>query len=184
MSLTQLEQRLGAYLPQSQYRDDPLGLICCQQALLALQAGDYGVGAVLVDPDGRRMVACNQVFSAGFCSRNHAEMRLLDQLESRNEPFSPYPPDDLKLVVSLEPCPMCLSRLILSGIGVVKYLAPDAQGGMVRHLNHLPPAWKNLAGLQAFYTAHVSTELRQLAADLAAFGLEERRQRLLARREP
>ena len=33
---------------------------------------------------------------------------------------------------SIEPCPMCVARLIATGVGTVKFVAPDASGGMVQ----------------------------------------------------
>lgn len=175
--LQQLAARVAQYRPDPNYRDDALGLRCCELALQAAQTGNYGVGALLVDPAGHIICeASNQVFSPQFCSSAHAEMRLLDQFEASSTAHNP--PDRLKLIVSLEPCAMCLSRIILSGIGVVKFLAEDNAGGMLTHRHHLPPAWRNLAETQDFYSAHVSPALRHLAAELAAVNLPALREQL------
>jgi tRNA(adenine34) deaminase len=37
-------------------------------------------------------------------------------------------------MVSLEPCLMCLTRLLLAGIGEIVYLANDYAGGMAKRL--------------------------------------------------
>lgn len=78
---------------------------------------------------------------------------------------------------------MCLSRILLAGFGVVKYMAEDPAGGMVSRLDDMPPAWQNLASLQSFYHAHISDALRQLAQDLAQYGVAELRKNLLAQRQ-
>ena len=182
MTLTDLAARVAGYVIHPDFRDETCGLRCCELALAALRTGDYGVGAVLLDAAGNTLIeAQNQVFSGGYCSSGHAEMRLIDRFES--ELAGQLNPDDLKLVVSLEPCPMCLSRILLAGFGVVKYMAEDPAGGMVSRLDDMPPAWQNLASLQSFYHAHVSDALRQLAQDLAQYGVAELRKNLLAQRQ-
>jgi tRNA(Arg) A34 adenosine deaminase TadA len=181
IEIDELLQRVKGYQVNPHFRDDWVGLRCCELALDALVSGNYGVGAVLLDAKGQLLVEeKNTVFSAQFCSSAHAEMRVIDRYEAafRKE----HPPGELKLVVSLEPCPMCLSRILLSGIGVVKYVAEDDAGGMVNRMSHMPPAWQNLAGLQSFYHAHVSPALYQLAKTLSQHNLAYLRTALLKQR--
>ncbi|WP_372741072.1 nucleoside deaminase [Neptunomonas sp.] len=181
MKLSALVQRVNDYVLNPEYRDDAVGLRCCQLALKALQCGNYGVAAVLSDASGNVLVeAHNQVFSEQFCSAGHAEMRIIDAYEAdfRNQ----YPADQLKLLVSLEPCPMCLSRLLLSGVGLIKYMVDDPAGGMVSRISDMPPAWQNLASMQTFYHAHISNELRQLAFDLSQHELDHLRAKLMSQR--
>ncbi|BBB30525.1 nucleoside deaminase [Neptunomonas japonica] len=181
MEFDELIKLVKEYQINPQFRDEEAGFRCCELALAALQSGNYGVGAVLLDADGQVLVEeKNVVFSTQFCSSAHAEMRVLDQYEAYF--IKEHPPALLKLVVSLEPCPMCLSRILLSGIGVVKYLVEDAAGGMVSHMSRMPPAWQNLASLQSFYHAHVSSELRQLAKKLSQHNLVYLRAALLQQR--
>ncbi len=139
-------QKLDEYLsqgPASHCRDDIWARLCCQQALLALESGSYGVGAVIVDRSNELVcVAHNSVFSPGYQSGKHAEMEVLNILE---QDFSHLKRHDLTLYVSLEPCLMCTGRILLSGIGQVRYLAKDKAGGFATHMHLLPPAWKNLA---------------------------------------
>ncbi len=182
MKLSALEHRISHYTINPEYRDEEAGLRCCQLALQALQSGNYGVAAVLLDQSGDILVeAHNQVFSESFCSAGHAEMRVVDAYEAdfRDQ----YPAGQLKLLVSLEPCPMCLSRLLLSGIGLIKYMVEDSAGGMVSRINDMPPAWRNLASLQSFYHAHISDELRRLAYDLSQHELGHLRDKLMSQRD-
>lgn len=182
MQLSALVQRVHDYTLNPEYRDDAVGLRCCQLALKALQCGNYGVAAVLLDATGNVLVeAYNQVFSEAFCSAGHAEMRVIDAYEADFQ--NQYPAGQLKLLVSLEPCPMCLSRILLSGVGLVKYMVDDPAGGMVSRISDMPPAWRNLASLQSFYSAHISNELRQLAYDLSQHEQDNLRVKLMTQRD-
>lgn len=181
MGIDDLVQYVKEFQVNPHFRDEEVGLRCCELALSALLSGNYGVGAVLLDAEGQILIEeKNSVFSTQFCSSAHAEMKVIDQYEAgfRKE----YPVGQLKLLVSLEPCPMCLSRILLSGIGVVKYLAKDAAGGMVERMSSMPPAWQNLASAQSFYHAHVSPELCQLAKTLSQHNLAHLRAALLQQR--
>lgn len=151
-TLDTLKQRLEN-APPNALRDDLWAHRCCEQAYLALAAGNYGVGAILVNADDELVCeARNQVFvrdmdvkpepDKGYQSQRHAEMQILDRLETE---FTHLDRRSLTLYVSLEPCLMCSGRILLSGIGRVRYLTADKAGGFISHLHGLPPAWKNLA---------------------------------------
>ena len=58
---------------------------------------------------------------------------------------------------------MCFARLITSGVSRVYYASPDEHGGMVHRLEHMPPAWIELAKRQKFAKARCSPELSDLA---------------------
>ncbi len=185
-------QRMDLLRPDPDYLDDSHGLYCCRLALDALEQGNYGVGAILTDPQGGVVAQSeNRVFSSGHNDRDqscraynssaHAEMLLIDQLEKSQ---IPYPPEQLTMLVTLEPCPMCLGRLLLSGIGSVRYIVRDPEGGMLSHIDKLPPAWRNLSQLQNHYQAHVSEPVRQLAMDIGAANLAALRHKLLKQIRP
>ena len=164
--LDRLAERLEAARPDPDHRDDPLALRCCELALEALGDGCYGIGAVVVDGGGRIVAeARNRVFSDGFHSGAHAEMLALDALERAPHPGGRR---ELRLVASLEPCAMCVGRLLLSGIGEVRYVVEDPDGGMMQRVSRLTPVWRNLASLQRHGPAEVSWPVHELAARLAA----------------
>ncbi|WP_428035875.1 nucleoside deaminase [Amphritea sp.] len=185
-----LNLRLQSCFADPDYLDDQRGLYACQLALDALEQGNYGVAAILIDPQGEVVAqAENGVFncaansradgrgaSVSYSSRAHAEMLLIDQLE---EGYLNCLPEQMTMLVTLEPCPMCTARLLLSGIGSVRYIAADPDGGMLSHIGRLPPAWADLAQLQNHYHAHVSPPIRQLAADIGAANLATLRAQLL-----
>jgi len=180
--LQQLIDRLNRLEPDLSMRDELTGIHCCRLALDALEQGNYGVAAVLLDSEGEMVAQSeNRVFSQGYNSSAHAEMLLLDQLDQGAVKCSPQ---QLTMLVTLEPCPMCLSRLLLSGIASVRYMVPDPDGGMVKHIAHLPPAWRNLAQLQNHYAAHISGPLKALASDLAEMNLAHLRHKLFMHIRP
>ena len=181
MTLQDLEAHFACVAAErTPHQDQPQGLLACQEALAAARQGNYGVGAVLVDPHGTVVVqGRNAVFYPRFRSDLHAEMVVMNTFEEQ------YPSVDTMrgytLLCSLEPCPMCLARLLAAGVHTVKFLAQDALGGMVRHRHHLPPAWQRLGQRQVISQADVSDSLRHFALEVFLLNLEACRQRLWAR---
>jgi cytosine deaminase len=143
---------------------DEWALAACRQALLAARQSTYGVGAVLVDPAGEVIVeGHNHVHIDGFRSDLHAEMVVMNEFE-RDLPG----PVDLSrhtLVTSLEPCPMCMTRLIYSGVGTILHVAEDDLGGMVTRRGNLPPIFQEITARQdqVWTAADCSPELREAA---------------------
>lgn len=178
--LKRLERALAGFRPApEEHPDDPAGVIACEEALAAAAAGNYGVGAVLLDARGEVVLrAGNQVFEPRFASEAHAEMVLVSRFEAERPDLAPA---GLTLVVSLEPCPMCYARLKLAGIGRVRYLADDDGGGMTRRARHMPLAWTTLHPAQEFELARVSPKLSRLALAIFRCNLTEMRCRLVAR---
>ena len=129
MTLRDLTRRLKkAAAEQTAHRDQALGILVCEEALAAAGAKTYGVGAILLDPAGTVIHrGRNRVFSPHFRSDLHAEMVVLNAFEEQFPPAKSM--RAYTLISSLEPCPMCLSRLLIAGVQTVKYLAPDEWGG-------------------------------------------------------
>lgn len=152
--------------PPGNSSDDLWARLCCEQALLALEEGSYAVGALLVNQTGELLLSGrNRVFSSHYGSARHAEMQVIDQLETL------HPDQDrhtLTLYVSLQPCLMCFARILLSGIPRVRYLACDRNGGFSGRRTRLPPAWANLASRVSIARAKVDpywSELAELAVN-------------------
>jgi tRNA(Arg) A34 adenosine deaminase TadA len=130
MTLEELEARLDAVAAERTSRpDQPLGIVTCREALAAARTGNFGVGAALVDPRGTVVEqGRNALFYPRFRSDLHAEMVVMSAFEDRNPAG-----DSMRgytLVCSLEPCPMCVARLLIAGVQTVNFLAPDELGGM------------------------------------------------------
>ena len=160
--LASLRHALKALRPAT--HDERLSLRCCELALQSLAAGCLGVGAVITDADGRILAeGHNQVFAAGFNSRAHAEMQAIDQFEQS----AGIKPREARLFSLLEPCPMCTARALYAGLRSVRYVLADRDGGMLRQLHRLPPAWRELAALQDQTQAEVGPDFTALATRIS-----------------
>ncbi len=181
MTLQDLEARLASVTAErTPHRDQSLGLVACREAFAAAQRGNYGVGAVLVDPHGSVVAqGQNAVFYPYFRSDLHAEMVVLNAFEEQHPEVDTM--RGYTLLCSLEPCPMCVARLLTTGVQTVKFLAYDELGGMVNHRDHLPTAWQRLGQRLEFSLADVSDSLRQFALEVFLLNLEACRQKLWAR---
>ena len=181
MTIDDLEARLATLVAErTPHRDQRLGILACSEALSAARMGNYGVGAVLVDPKGEILEqGRNAVFVPHFRSDRHAEMVVMSAFEERHptvESMRGY-----TLLCSLEPCPMCVARLLIAGVQTVKFLAYDVLAGMIKQRQSFPAAWQRLWQRQEFVEADVSESLRRFALDVFLLNLESCRQRLLSR---
>jgi cytosine deaminase len=162
--LDRLEASLEAYEPSPEHAHDGWAHAACRQALLAARQNTYGVGAVLVDPAGTVLVeGHNHVHVGGFHSDLHAEMVVMNEFE-RGLP-GPVDLSGHTMVTSLEPCPMCMTRLIYAGVGTILHVAEDDLGGMVTRRGNLPPIFQEITARQdqVWTAADCSEELREAA---------------------
>lgn len=101
--------------------------IAIDQAKTAFDAGEFPVGCIIV--------YSGEVIASGFRKNtneddlnevDHAEILALRELSRLKQPV-----DRKKAVLfcTLEPCLMCYSAIILSGIGTIVYAYEDAMGG-------------------------------------------------------
>jgi cytosine deaminase len=161
-SLEQLKSRIDKLVPDKTYPHDPFVIITLQEAIAAALEGNFGVGAVLVR--NRKEIVQrgrNRVFSPHFRSDMHAEMDVMTKFEERHKKIERM--NVYTLFSSLEPCPMCLGRLITSGVRKVYYAAIDQEGGMANRLAYMPSEWRELAERQDFRLADCSPELSEIA---------------------
>ena len=171
---------LTDYLFRENYPDDGYAWLTCVLALKGKNSGNYGVGDILVDDNGNVVASGhNEVFHPHFRSDRHAEMVVMDNFEEA------YPDivqlKGYTLYTSVECCPMCLTRLISSGVNRVLYVAPDEAGGMVHRLNNLPPPWVELAKRQAYGRADCSPELVTAATEIFLLNRAELNQKIQSR---
>ena len=171
---------IDAYQVNSSYADDPWVLVALKQGVIAEEEGNYGIGACLINNKTGEVVSegHNQLFSPYRRSDRHAEMDTLDAYEEKIKTEQPLDPN-LTLFTTLEPCPMCLSRILTSGIPNVRYSAPDPYGGMVHLMDNLPPVWKEIAKGDAFTVANCSPDLQELSNNLFLISKEELDGRLI-----
>jgi tRNA(adenine34) deaminase len=155
------------YEPSASFNDDVASARVCQLAATAAELGTFAVGAVLLDDKGQVLAeGHNETFVDGFRSDLHAEMVVLTKFETEHK--MPQSPATLTLISSLEPCPMCMARLIYSGIGSIRYLCEDPQGGMVTRISSLPPKLQQISEdlSQSWGLAECSNELREAASHI------------------
>ncbi len=179
-SITKWKTWLTGYQFQDEFRDEVYIWLSCILALKAISTGNFGVGCLLVnETDDVVLDGHNEVFAPYFRSDLHAEMVVMDTFEDL------YPATQTMkgyiLYTSLEPCPMCLARLIMSGIPKVFYAAPDDYGGMVQKIQALPMAFLKLSEGQVFDQAKCSPALVQAAFDILAINRNESKTKLQKR---
>ena len=121
----------------------------------------------------------NRVFSPHFRSDMHAEMDVMTKFEEGHRDVESM--EGYTLFSSLEPCPMCLGRLITSGVRKVYYVALDQDGGMANRLAYMPYEWRGLAERQDFRLADCSPELSEIALQVFMETVEKNDDRLRRR---
>lgn len=163
---------LQKYCFLQEYPDDTFAWLTDVLALKSVNSGNYGVGSVMVG-SGNEIITMghNLVYSPSFRSDLHSEMVALNHFEEENPQITNL--EGYTFYTSLEPCPMCLIRLISIGINKVHYVASDPIGGMVNGISLLPPLWKELAEAQLFIAAHCSIELSKAAIEIMLINAEE-----------
>jgi len=162
LSLEEIEARLASYTPDSRWAHDRWILIAIQEAVAGAKEGNFAVGACLVDASGRVVQrAHNQMFYPYFRSDLHAEMNVMTKFETRRKNIGGL--REFSLFTSLEPCPMCVVRLITAGVGKIYHAVRDVESGMAATLERLTPVWVQLAQRLEFAEADCSPELKDLA---------------------
>ncbi len=145
--------------------------------------GNAAIGALIVNPDGRVILReRNRMFVPRFRSDFHAEMVLLTRYENQHGNRS-----DLRghtLVSSLEPCEMCMIRIINSGVTHTLYVASDLGKGGVTGPNALAPHWARLAEPQSFAAADCSPRLAELGLEVFKATIGGVVEKMMARRLP
>lgn len=178
--LNNFEKKVKNYSPHQNFPDDKFIKITIQEAILAVREGNIGVGAVLVNKNGDIIQrGHNHLFYPYFRSDLHAEMDVMTKFEERYKNITSM--KEFILFTSLEPCPMCLTRLICSGVHKIIYGAEDKEGANVKELNCMPPIWIKLSENQQFMQANCSKILKALAFEIFLLTAEEANTLLLDR---
>lgn len=141
-------------------------------ALQSVDSGNFGVGCILIDLSGNVIIhGHNEVFNPYFRSDRHAEMVVMDRFEDTHRDLSDLA--GFTLYTSLESCPMCLVRLITSGIKRIFHASPDVSGGMVSRMDYLPEFWTDLSGGKVFSQAACSMEMIDAANEIFLLNVDE-----------
>lgn len=161
--LTVLKAEVDA-MGGSDHAPTRLGQIAVGQAIEAGLEGNAAIGAILVDEQGAVMRADhNRMFTPYFRSDFHAEMVLLTRHEDEHRD------SDLlgcTLVSSLEPCEMCMIRIINSGVSNVRWVADDIGKGAITGPNRLADHWQALADAQDFRKLECPDRLAEIGLEV------------------
>ena len=170
------------YTINTDYKDDEFAWISCILALKAVYHHNFGVGSIIVNSIGELIsFGHNEVFYPYFRSDRHAEMVVMNNFEEKYHNLSNI--SEFTLYTSLESCPMCLVRLIKSGIKRIYHLAADETGGMTNRMqDSLPEVWLELAKGQDFGQAICSTVLSNAAKEIFLLNADQLYEKLLARK--
>lgn len=104
-------------------------------ALEAEKVGNLPIGSVITFNNEIIAAAGNSMLLPHFDPGRHAEMNALDLVPVHLWKHAA----EMTCYTTLEPCCMCFSRMLLSGIGRIVYGATDTQGGFSCLTSHLPP---------------------------------------------
>lgn len=115
-----------------------------KEAENAFDRGEFPVGCIIVQQN-RIVSAGSRTGTSSDMTRaseiDHAEIRALKDLENADINFDP---DKAVLFSTMEPCLMCFSAIILSGIKKIVYAYEDPMGGGTRcDLTQLPPLYRD-----------------------------------------
>lgn len=143
---------------------DQLAIVAIKQAIMAAEMNNYPVGAIIVNKQGDILQANhNHVFHPYFNSMAHAEMMTLNAFEQKN-PTINY--NDLSLITSLEPCIMCYSRLLLSKIPTIYYVAKDWRHGAMEFSKQFPESYDIFKQHKTFQQLDCVPALQKIAGDV------------------
>lgn len=143
--------------------------VCLTEMWTAFSHGSIPVGAAFVDGSGTVVyrgrnrlyeTQASPPYIAG--SRlGHAEMNVLVQMPTRDFPHV----GEGILYTTLEPCPMCIGALVMSGVRRVSYGARDHEWGALALLTS-PPLVKRPLSLEG---PHPVIEIVSLALSIVHF---------------
>ena len=96
-------------------------------ARVALAAGDFPVGCVVAD--GSRVVARGRRTGTAADVTNEIDHAELNALRRLSDDAPAVDRSILTIYCTMEPCLMCFSAIVLSGIGRIVYAYEDVMGG-------------------------------------------------------
>ena len=97
-------------------------------------AGEIPVGAVVVSPEGKILARAHNRSVTANDPTAHAEILALRGAARK---VGNYRLTGCRLVVTLEPCPMCAGAAVVARVAEIIYGTPDPKGGAVSTLYHI-----------------------------------------------
>lgn len=105
--------------------------VALEEADLARTHGDVPIGAVLLGPDGAVVARGHNRREALGDATAHAEVEALREASVK---LGRWRLDDLTMVVTMEPCPMCAGALVNARIGRLVFGCHDEKAGAIASL--------------------------------------------------
>lgn len=102
-----------------------------REAEKGVAACEVPVGAVVISPEGRILARAHNRCVAANDPTAHAEILALRGAARR---IGNYRLTGCRLVVTLEPCPMCAGAAVVARVAEIVYGTPDPKGGAVSTL--------------------------------------------------
>lgn len=121
--------------------------LAIDEARVALAAGEFPVGCVIVDQAGRVVATgARQNSTITLCEMDHAEivaLRNLQQLSSHTNLAG------VTIYTTMEPCLMCHATLVVNGVRRIVYAYEDVMGGGTNlDLSRLSPLYASITDLE------------------------------------
>lgn len=115
--------------------------ICFEEAWAGYCAGSLPIGAAIFDSSGqllargRNHIYDDQAAPGQICQNQlaHAELNTLLQVDRRH-----FDLHSCTLYTSMEPCPLCMGAIYMSGIRTIHYAARDGYAGSTDQLGTTP----------------------------------------------
>ncbi len=120
---------LEAPCAAEQKQDRSLMRLALAYAAQAAALDEVPVGAVIVSPEGRLLAGTGNCCIAANDPTGHAEIRAL---RAAAEKVGNYRLPGSTLYVTLEPCPMCASALLLARVSRIVFGAADPKSGGIQ----------------------------------------------------
>lgn len=115
--------------------------VCFEEAWTAYRSGSLPIGAAVFDQNGNLLArGRNHIFddhgAPGQVSLNqlaHAELNTLLQIDRRNHDLH-----TCAIYTAIEPCPLCMGAIYMSGVRTVHFAARDPYAGSTNLLGTTP----------------------------------------------
>ena len=178
--IDELTREVITFIPDPNSPHDKYIIITLIEALKAVKEDNFGVGAVLIHEDGEIIErGHNRVFKPYFRSDQHAEMHVMTKFENRYKDITQI--EKFILFSSMEPCPMCFARLLISGIKRVYYATSNETGGMVHKLKDMTSTCELYAQGKNFSLAKCSPRLQEMSMKIFMVNAKEKYENILYR---
>ena len=165
-TIEDLARQIEAYQPKPEFVHDAWAKIAVVEAIQATKEGNIGVGGCVVKDEALLIRDHNRQFVPYFRGDLHGEMVLMNRLEDALKDDASPNMRAYSFFSSQAPCPMCMLRLVTSGVGRIYHVYSDTgtpDQGDLSSLERLPPVWVELAKRQEIGEADCSAELKALS---------------------